>query len=432
LTLFSPRPLLLFLAILPGPLLCADPLPEPLTLEAALSSANNPAHFDLLDIDQRLQALRAEMGIASGYQDFQIDLTGRIREVGLSDAALGEDDGGDSAASLILSKPLYDFGLQESREGRIALQLEALELQKHLLIEQRRLDILEKYLAVLDADNQFLSENEALAIGYIRYDNAREDQELGATAEIEVLRLQSEYETIRRKRNLAAQQQRLRRSILAEAMGYPGQLASNLEVPEINSTRVLPEDYEALVTQAMQNSLESLVALANTRAAHAAIQIAEAANGPTLDLELEVSTYERETRTRDDWRAGLYIEIPLYRGSSAATVNRATAHYQRSLAQQQQLQSHLRVEVLKLWQQLQQLQLEIEGRAIEQDYRDRYLDRSRAEYELEFKTDLGDSMVLYSRSNRDRLQAMYAYELAYQRLVTLVGEEYLQALTPPQ
>ena len=430
--LLSHRSLLLLLAILPGPLLCADPLPEPLTLEAALSSADNPAHFELLDIDQRLQALRAELGITSSYQDFRLDLTGRIREVGLSDEAPDDDDSGDSAASLILSKPIYDFGLQDSRESRIGLQLEALALQKRLLIEQRRLDILEKYLAVLDADNQFLSENEALAIGFIRYDNAREDQELGATAEIEVLRLQSAYETIRRKRNLAEQQQRLQRSILAEAMGYPGQLASNLEIPVINNTRALPDDYEALVTRALQNSLEALVALANTRAAHAAIQIAEAANGPTLDLELEVSTYERETRTRDDWRAGLYIEIPLYRGSSAATVNRATAHYRRSLAQQQQLQSHLRVEVLKLWQQLQQLQLEIEGRSIEQDYRDRYLDRSRAEYELEFKSDLGDSLVLYSRSNRDRLHALYAYETAYQRLAALVGEEYLQALTPPQ
>ena len=430
--LFLHRPLLLLLAILPGPLLCADPLPEPLTLEAALRSANNPAHFELLDIDQRLQALRAELGITSGYQDFRLDLTGRIREVGLSDEAPDDDDSGDSAASLILSKPIYDFGLQDSREGRIGLQLEALELQKRLLIEQRRLDILEKYLAVLDADNQFLSENEALAMGFIRYDNAREDQELGATAEIEVLRLQSIYETIRRKRNLAEHQQRLQRSILAEAMGYPGQLASKLETPEIDNTRTLPDDYEALVTRALQNSLEAMVALANTRAAHAAIQIAEAANGPTVDLELEVSTYERETRTRDDWRAGLYIEIPLYRGSSAATVNRATAHYQRSLAQQQQLQSHLRVEVLKLWQQLQQLRLEIEGRSIEQDYRDRYLDRSRAEYELEFKSDLGDSMVLYSRSNRDRLHALYTYEIAYQRLAALVGEEYLQALTPPQ
>ncbi len=423
---------LLMLVIFPATAMCANFLTGPLTLDTALISAKNPAHFDLVEIDQRLQALNAQLGIESAYQDFRLDLTGRIREVGVSDAAPERDDGGDNAASLILSKPLYDFGQQDSREGRIGMQLQALELQKRLLIEQRRLSIMEKYFAVLNADNRYLSENEALAIGFIRYDNAREDQALGATAEIEVLRLQSAYESIRRKRNLAEQQQRLTRSILAEAMGYPGQLSSELDVPTIDSTRVIPDDYEALVTRAMQFSPEALVALANTRAAHAAIKIAESANGPSLDLELEVSTYERETRTRDDWRAGLYIEIPLYRGSSAAQINQASAHYQRSLAQQQQLQSHLRIEVLRLWQDLQQLQLEIEGRAIEQDYRDRYLDRSRAEYELEFKTDLGDSMVLYTRSNSQRLRASYAFELAYQRLVALVGEDYLNTLTPIQ
>jgi len=263
---------------------------------------------------------------------------------------------------------------------------------------------MENYFAVLNADNQFLSENEALATGFIRYDNAVQDYELGLVSEIEVLRLQTEYEVIRQKRHLAVQRQRLTRNILAEAMGYPGQLASDLEIPPVDSERNLPDDVDMLVTRALQFSLEALVAMANTRAAQAAIKIADSADGPTLDLELEVSTYERETRTRDDWRAGLYIEIPLYAGSSPAKVNLATAKYRQALAHQQQLQSHLRLQVLRLWQQLKQLQLENQGRAVEQDYRDRYLDRSRAEYELEFKTDLGDSMVLYSRSNAERMQ----------------------------
>jgi hypothetical protein len=69
---------------------------------------------------------------------------------------------------------------------------------------------------------------------------------------------------------------------------------------------------------------------------------------------------------------------------------------------------------------------------VEQDYRDRYLDRSRAEYELEFKTDLGDSMVLYSRSNANRLRALYAWELAYQRLAALIGAEFMQQPTEAQ
>ena len=404
----------------------ADSLPEPLTLKAALDTDRNPLHYDLLEIDQRLQAQKAELGIEQSDSGFSLDLVGRIREVGLSDEAPDNDSSGDSAASLVLSKPLYDFGLQDSRESRELLQLQALEHQKQLIIEQRRSQIMEKYFAVLNADNRFISENEALAIGFIRYDNAVQDQELGLVAAIEVARLQTEYEVTRQRRYLAQHQQRLTRAILAEVMGYPEQLPSDLETPEIQVDRVLPDDFEALVNQASQHSREAYVARANTQAAQAAIGIAEATDNPTIDLELEVSTYERETRTRDDWRAGLYFQIPLYSGAPAEKIKLARAHFNQALASQQQLRSQLRLEVLELWQKVQQLQLEIQGRIIEQDYRDKYLDRSRAEYELEFKTDLGDSMVLYSRSNTERLQALYAYELAYQRLAALVGADFLE------
>lgn len=410
----------------------ADPLPEPLTFQAALDNARNPAHFDLVQIEQQVLALRAELGIEQGDYGFSVDLKGRLREVGTSDFALPGDDGGDNAASLIVSKPLYDFGLQNSRESYLALQLQTLEHQKQLMIERRRLSIMEKYFAVLNADNDFIAENEALAIGFIRYDNAVEGQELGLVAEIDVLRLQSEYELIRQQRSLAVHRQRLTRAILAEAMGYPDQLSSNLEVPKIDLQRNLPEDLDAMVAQALSQSPEARLANARARAAQAAIGIAESSDNPSLDLELEVSTYERESRLRDDWRASLYIEIPIYSATSADKLDLAQAKHRLALADQQQSQSNLRLEVLELWQKIQQLQLKIQGHTVEQDYRDKYLDRSRAEYELEFKTDLGDSMARYSRSTSQRLRSIYAYELAYQRLSALVGSEFLQQPTSSQ
>jgi outer membrane protein TolC len=422
------------LAILPLSVLAAT-LPEPLTLAAALDTAHNETHYDLVEIDQRLQEVKAELGIEQGDNGFSLDFVGRIRQVGLSEEARSRDDnddGDDNAASLILSRPLYDFGLQDSRENQFALQLQALEHQKRLLIEQRRLEIMEKYFAVLTADNNFIAENEALAMGFIHYDNAVEDQELGLVAEMEVLRLQAEYEVIRQKRYLAEHQQRLTRAMLAEAMGHPEQLPSELEVPKIDPDQPIPDDFDALVNRALLNSLEAYVAQSNTQAAQAAIGIAEASDNPSLDMQFEVSSYQRETRTRDDWRAGLYLEIPLYSGSSPARVNQAVARHQQALAHQQQIQSHLRLEVLGLWQRLQQLRLEIQGKTIEQDYRDKYLDRSRAEYELEFRTDLGDSMVLFSRSSAERLQALYAFELAYQRLSALVGADYLSQFKSAQ
>lgn len=414
-----------FLTWLPLAAAQTDPLPEPLTLEAALDTARNPTHFDMLQLDQQLLAIRAELGIEQGEYGFSIDLKGRLREVGTSDSALPEDDGGDSAASLIVSKPLYDFGLQDSRETYLALQLRALEHQKQLIIERRRLEIMERYFEVLNADNDFISENEALAIGFIRYDNALEDQELGLVAEIEVLRLQSEYELIRQQRSQAVHRQRLTRALLAETMGYPDRLPSDLEIPLIDIQRTLTDDLEAIVEQALTHSPEARLAGARARAAHAAIGIAASSNNPSLDLEFEVSSYERDSRLRDDWRASLYFEIPIYSASNSDKVDLAQARHRLALGDEQQSRSQLRLEVLELWQKIQQLRLKLQGHAIEQDYRDRYLDRSRAEYELEFKSDLGDSMVLYSRSNGRRLQSLYAFELAFQRLTTLVGSEFL-------
>jgi outer membrane protein TolC len=259
-----------------------------------------------------------------------------------------------------------------------------------------------------------------------------ERQELGQESEIEVLRLRTEYDSTLQRRSLAMHRQRLTRAMLAEAMGYPESLPSDLVAPAIDPQRSLPGDFESLVQQAMSHSVEARLAAANSRAAQAAVAIAANDDGPELALEFEVSEWARESRLRDDWRASLLFNIPLYSGASAEKVNLAQARHRIALANQQQLQSNLRLEVLELWQRIQQLRLEIEASGTQQLYRDRYLDRSRAEYELEFRTDLGDSMVLYTRGNAERLRALFDYELAYHRLGALVGEAYLEQISQSQ
>jgi outer membrane protein TolC len=408
----------------------AAALPEPLTLDAALETAQNPAHYELVELDQQMQVVAGELGIEENY-GFNLDLRGRLAKVGPSDYAPDTPDD-DSAAQLVLSKPIYDFGLRDSREDYLALQLQALESQKQLLIERRRLKIMERYFEVLNADNEFLAENEAMAIGYIRYDNAREDFEMGLVSQSEVLRLQATYETIRQQREQAMHRQRLNRAMLAEAMGYPEQIPSSLEIPSIDTGRKIPENFDGLLERALTNSLEARLANTNARVAQAAIGIAEDSDNARLDLELEVATYARDSRLRDDWRAVLLFDIPLYSGASPEKVNLAQARHRLALANQQQLESQLRLEVLELWQRIQRLALKIKGDAIGQRYLEYDLDRSRAEYELEFKTDLGDSMVLYTRGNSERQRTLYDYELAYQRLGALVGEDYLKQLEPVQ
>lgn len=417
-------PRLLLLLLLPLAVANGSELPEPLTLEAALDTAANPSHFEILELEEQMRAIAAELGIEHGQSGFNINLRGELTRVGPSDYEPDTPDN-DSQAHLVLNKPIYDFGRQGSREGYLGLRMQALESQRQLLIERRRLKIMKRYFEVLNADNDYLAENEAMAITYVRYDNARSNLELGLVSQSDVLGLQAAYETARQRRALAANRQRLNRAMLAEAMGYPQQPPTNLEIPRIEAQRPIPENFENLVEQALNFSLEARLANTHTRVAQAAIGIAEASDNPRLELQLEVSEYERESRLRDDWRASLLFDIPLYKSVSTEEIKLAMARHRLALANQQQLQSELRLEVLELWQKIQQLGLKIEGDAVERDYRNYVLDRSRAEYELEFKTDLGDSMVLYTRSNGERLESLYAYELAYQRLNALVGEAFM-------
>ena len=411
--------------LLPQLLSAADPLPRPLTLEAALATADNASHFELIRIDERYNALASELGIEQGERGFSVDLKARLRQVGPSSRA-AEDPTGDNAASLIFSKPIYDFGLANSEEKLLLLQLQALEVEKQALIEKRRLSIMQKYFATLDADNEFISENEALAMGYIHFDRARENRELGLEADIEVMRLQAEYETTRQKRYLAEHQQRLTRSILAEEMGHPDAIPSELLAPQLEPRETPQLELAPLVQQAREYSAEAKLMRLRTSAAQSLIRISETSNNPRLDFEIELSSYERETSTSDDWRVGLYFDMPLYSQSNSSRVSRASARYHQALAEQQHFESKLRLQLLQLLQEIQQTRLLIEGTEIAQNYRELYLDRSRAEYELEYKSDLGDSMVEYSRSNAARLKALYAHELAFQRLVALVGPDFLE------
>ncbi|MCP4492219.1 MAG: TolC family protein [Gammaproteobacteria bacterium] len=417
---------LLTVAFMSHALAQEPPLPEPLTLEAALQTASNPNHFKVQLLDQRIREVDILVDAENANNGFSIDLKGRVRRVGVSDLGDADEDG-DSAVSLLVTKPLYNFGKTQTRLEALRIQQQVLMLEKEHTIEQRRHLIMEKYFDVLNADNDFISENESLAVGFIRFNRASENIELGLTSEIEVRHLQSKYELIRQRRYQAENRQRLSRMVLAETMGFPEHLSSNLEAPNVNIDKPLSDDVDALIDSALTASSAARVLEGQRRLAEFEIRQTDVSDAPRLDFELEFSDYEREGGTRDDWRATVYFDVPLYSGEKASSLTLAQMRYQKTLAELLQYRSQLRIEVLQLWQAVEQNRLIVRGREVTQSYRDLYLDRSRAEYELEFRSDLGDAMVEFSRARTERLKALYAFELAYHRLQTLVGSSLINA-----
>ena len=142
-----------------------------------------------------------------------------------------------------------------------------------------------------------------------------------------------------------------------------------------------------------------------------------------------MSEYARDGVTRDDWRATIYFDVPLYTGDrESSALQAASARYRQTLADMQQARSEMRIAVLGLWQAINQNSLRLAGELINQEYRDMALDRSRTEYQLEFKADLGDSMVEYSNSRMLAYQARFALEMAWRKLEKLVGSEYIEEM----
>ncbi len=401
-------------------------LPEPLTLEAALQLADYSTHYQLQLADQALQQTIAEAEQSDSVNDLNISLNGRLRAIQRSGSP---DPENDSAIKLFVRKPLYDFGKTASTEELSALRVELKRLERQYLIEQRKLSIRQKYYDVLNADNQYLRDNEELAIGYIRYDRTRENQQLGLASELEVMKTRAAYERIRQNRYNSENMQRLTRLLLAEELGFADSPPSELALPKLDSSAKLGDDTDALVAQAMQHSLRLKIEQKKLQIARQQIELARHTTGATLDAELELADYVRESAFRDDWRASIYLEVPLYSGSvERSAIKRASARYQQQLAAMQRTQSEIRIQVLQLWQAIRQNGLKLQGEEIGQEYQDMILDRSRAEYELEFKTDLGNSMVQYSESRRKTWQARLALDISWSQLEMLLGKAFIDKI----
>ena len=414
-----------------GLLLCAMPvllhaepteaLPEPLTLEYALSLASEP-HPDVLDIRAVQAQAQAERDGALASDAFSAAIEGRLRWVGPS--SLDEDKvADDHKLSLFLRKPLYDFGRSDASLDAADFVIEGSELRQQALLEQRRLRIMEAFFNVLLADMAYDRDMEGLAMAYIRLDRLRNRQELGQASDIEILELERDFEQARHQLALSNGEQRASRARLANVLNRPGMLPSRLSRPSLgHHQRSLPK-FDGLYEEALQNNPHILALEAQVAAAQQRVSAAQAEGRPRLDGELEASHYTREQGSTDRWRAGVYLTVPLYTGGRVdAAVGAQRAKSYQAQATLERARFELRQQLLDNWLELQSLRLKHEQAKSEQRYRDLYLDRSRANYEMEVRSDLGDAMVRLSEAQLGTAQTDYRLALAWEQLDILLGK----------
>lgn len=401
-------------------------LPEPLTLEFALSLADGK-HPDLLVAAADTEIARAKRDHAASAYGINAGMNAEAKWIE-PDPNVRDQSHNDSAASLYLSKRLYDFGHTRANIAAADAELSSQQLQYTDAQQQHRLRILERYLDVLRADLEFRVQDEVMAIAYVRVDRARDRQELGQVSDIERLAAETTYQEARSARYQAQTEQRIRRVQLAEALNRPGELSSTLAEPNLNLLAVEPPGLTELSADVLHSNPHLQALRASMEAARARMQAARALDRPVITGRAEASEYERQSSTSEPWSVGVQLDVPLYTGGrSSAERALARAELQRSEAEFARAELVLRQEVQILWEEIRLLRGGQEETQTRMDYRELYLDRSRALYEMEVSTDLGDAMIVSSQARQRQADLEYRLLLNWARLNALRGQPLFAA-----
>jgi outer membrane protein TolC len=397
---------------------------EPLTLDEALAAVSAD-HPDRRMAQSDLALSRADRDQAASQQGFNLFLEGALR------TGLRPDDNlpyagewkPDNEVRIVARKPLLDFGRSSNAVAAADQEVAARQAVLFDVENLRRVDIMARFFDVLLADMQYAADNEFMAVAYVSWDNAKDRFEVGQISQPALLRLEADYQDIRERRNAGLQRMRSTRQKLAHAIYRPDKLPTELAEPVLEGNARSVPNYDSLLPWVMAKNPRLLALQAQIAAADARLAAVQAERNPALDAEVIGAGYSRPSTTRDDLSAGLVFNIPLYQGKRVdARVARELAQKERSTAELERLKLDLADTLLVTLQEIEWLRGSSRPAADRQiEYRDWALERARAEYELELKTNLGTSMAETQLAQLRNKQVEYRLALALARLEALSG-----------
>lgn len=414
------------------PVSAAEEATPPLTLDAALS-VSLKRQYRVMDAEAGLAAAQANRAEVASWSDPTISVHGQWRYIQPSNLAPDQNNRHDNALGISARRPLYDFGRQDLRFDAAEEQVDGARISVFGREQQQRLAILRAYFSVLMADQQYTELNERMAVVYVRFDKAKDRKQLGLTSDYEIAKMQRDYEDVQLARAKADADRRITRRHLAELMGTPDRIPAKLEKPKFPHLFDLkPPELEAAVAQMMQGDpLLQALRVEYTGSAHLLLA-ARDHNAPTIFAEVNGDYYQRPLGSRDPFRAGVYIQFPLYDGQLRdARIGRAQAARMALQARIAEREAELREYAVLLLNMIDvQRKAALSRVQALENYSDLNFTRKQTLYQMEKATDLGDAMVEESAAQLERMRATYTLATYWAELAVLEGRPILTAFSP--
>ena len=396
---------------------------EPLTLSTALSFAEQPHPFT--------SNARLDLELAKVNQDFhgssnRLDLEALIVPQRVDQAA--PKTGGsftDSYATLRIRHPIYDFGRGKANQSHASTDLAIAEHNLKFVQATRKIEIMQRFFDVLIADLDYGVKNEKMTLTFLRYNRYQEEMDMHQShAEVDVLDLETIYREAFVVRQAANFARRNARRTLALALGFTDYVPRDLATPDVSAyvAREVPE-FEILLDEVLQNNHDMKQAELNLDKATAASEVSKSKYLPQLDAVLEATNWHRETGSRNATSVGIQFTVPLVSGARKSRDQRIShIAVERARARLAETEHAVRQKTFDLWQALTLHHVRLSAAEVRLNYRDQYMDRARALYELEERSDLGDAQAELLRALLESNRVEYALALTWSELDALMGK----------
>lgn len=396
-------------------------LPNPLNLPQLFTEFSSLSpNIAVQQAEQQMAASRLQINQVAN--ELELNIQGRLGR-----REFGEENLPHNLLALHVGKVIYDFGKTGLQNASDLKQLEGSEVALNNIQNRQKLEIAKAYFNVLLADFQFRIDNEAMAIDYINFDKTSDRHAIGQLSDVDLLAAEYNYQKSLLKRSQSEQAQLKTRVALANTLGLPNARPDELKFPELAAfeKRLIKNwSLQKLQQWVLQNNPQMQQAVLAELAQQSLLEKAQSTSLPTVRADAWVGQLSSQPELREgSWKAQLSVDIPLYDGGAEKSQTAlAKAQLLKLQAQKQELAQSLRDQVADIYFQLKLLANEKKVNQAFGDYADLYLDFSRALYENETKTDLGDSFVRLSEANYNVVAWQFKQALLWMELDYLVGQ----------
>ncbi len=410
--------ILIIIFLISNNIFAVDKLENPLSLKTAINIAiNNSLIIKQLVIKHQLARNKLANVLAIDNININFNAIAEKKENYSSD---------NTHLSLLVNKNLYNqSNIIKTDSAKAELDIIKQQLIKEKI--QQEIIVTEIFFSVLLSDLKHQAIVEKLAIFAVKENRIKDKYELSVpeTADLDLLAAKNNTQLVLTELNNVEAKQITTRANLARIIGldFDNDL-DELKTPELAKYMVfVTKDFKDIKNKIINNNLNIKINNNNIT------NIKNTIKAERNNKEIKLNSYLKighnsssENNINGDWKVGIIFNMPFGSNIQSIAVDRLNIilHQQQNLLQQQE--NTLVQQALELWYKLKTLKQQQSSLAVQLEYRDFYLERARANYELDLKSDIGDAMYKYTNTEYLIAKTNFNIIIIIKKLKLLTGD----------